>query len=106
VDGGHDPVIAAREPPQHRARLGPVARLAEDRALEEDERVGREHPLAGVPCGAARGLFGGQARCGGAAGFAGPDAFVDAGRRDGEGNAESGEDLCATRGSRGENDYG
>jgi hypothetical protein len=46
VYGGHDPVIAAGESAQHLAGVSLVPRLAEDRALEEDERVGREHPRA------------------------------------------------------------
>lgn len=104
--GGHDPVIAAGESAQHLAGVSLVPRLAEDRALEDDERVGREHPLAGVARGADRGLLGSQAQRGGAAGLASSDRFVDVGRRDGEGDAQSGEDFGATRGSRGEEERG
>jgi hypothetical protein len=42
-DGAVDLVRAAREPREHRQRVGAVARLAEDRAVDDDVGVGAEH---------------------------------------------------------------
>jgi hypothetical protein len=99
-------MIAAGEPPQHLPSLGLVARLAENGVLEEDERVGREHPLAGVARRADGGLPGGQARRSGAPGLSRLDTLIDVGGSDAERDAQSGEDLGAARGGGGEDETG
>ena len=99
-------MIAAGEPPQHLSSLGRVTRLAENGTLQENERVGREHPFAGVAIGADGGLRGGQARRGSPPRLVQPDGFIQVGRGDRERDAERGEDLGAARGSRGEDETG
>jgi hypothetical protein len=95
-------VLATREPSQHLAGLAFVARLAEDRAVQENERVGGEDPIGGVERGGRGGLLARETRRGVPARLTRRDRFVDAGRDGGERNAERREDLRAAGRAGGE----
>jgi hypothetical protein len=95
-------VLATREPSQHLAGLAFVARLAEDRAVQENERVGGEDPIGGVERGGRGGLLARETRRGVPARLTRRDRFVDAGRDGGERNAERREDLRTTGRAGGE----
>ena len=98
----HD-VGPAREAPQHRSGVCSVTRLAEDRAVELDDRVGAEHPAGAKPERRPCFLVGHAARKRGWC-LAGTGAFVDVGREHDERDAERGEQMAAARRRRGENE--
>src|SRR5262245_26316932 len=82
----------ARQPPQHRRRLLHGGRLAEDRAVTDDQRVGGQHRQR---LGRRHGLRLGprDADHRGVGGFPGAQALVDRRGQDAERNPEGGEDL-------------
>jgi hypothetical protein len=102
----HDPVLPAGQHPKHVPGLGVVGGLSEDRSIQEDERVRREHPVFGPPRGGDGGFLPGQADGGVGTGFPGRDGLVDVGRRHQERNSERREDLRPARGRGGENEAG
>ena len=99
-------MLATRELPQHPGRVGVVARLPQDGAVEQDERVGGQDPVVGVARGPRRGLLPREAAGGLPSRFAGHEGLVDVGRRDLERNAEGGQDLCPPRRRGGEDEMG
>jgi hypothetical protein len=99
-------VLSAGQHPKHVPGLGVVGRLSEDRAVQEDERVRREHPVVRPPRGADGGFLAGQADGGLQAGFPGRDGLVDVGGRHEKRDSERREDLGAARGGGGENEAG
>jgi hypothetical protein len=104
VDGGHDAVLAPRQPPEHVPRLRIVGRLAEDVVVYEDEGVRGEDPVVGVPAGAGRGLLAREpCGCLGPR-LSGRNRLVDVGRTDREGDAEVREDLGASGRGGGEDE--
>jgi hypothetical protein len=106
MDGGHDPVITAGEPPEHPPGLRVVSGLAEDRVAQENERIGCEHPVTGAPRRGDRGLLGSETGSCGAAGLARRDRLVDVRRIDRERDAEGRQNLRPARGGRGEDEAG
>ena len=102
MDARHDAVLPARQEPQHRGGADGSIRLSEDRPVAEDERVGREHPVAGVARGHVRGLSAASRVRGGAGRLAGKKIFGDAGRVDGRTGcrAPSGSARGGERGGR------
>jgi hypothetical protein len=99
-------MLATREVPQHPGRVGVVTWLPQDRAVEQDERVGGQDPVVGVARGPCRGLLPREAAGGLLSRLAGHESFVDVGRRDLERNAERGQDLDAARRGGGEDETG
>jgi hypothetical protein len=95
-------MFAPREAPEHGRRIGIVDRLAQDRVAEQNERVGREHPVFRMaPRGGAR-LFCREAPGRGATRFRGSDRLVDFGGKRLERNSEASEDFRAAGGGGGE----
>jgi hypothetical protein len=104
MDGRHDPVLAARQPPQHVPGPRFVGGLAEDGVVDQHESVRGEDPVIGVAGGGRGGLLAGEARCRLRARLAGGDRLVDVGRTDRERDAEVHEDLGAAGRSGGEDE--
>jgi hypothetical protein len=98
VDRGHDPVLAARQPPQHLARRGLVNRLPEDHFVDQHQGVGGEDPIAGMARRGDRCLLPGKTDRRIRTALRRGDGFVDIGRTDRERDAEVREDLGPARG--------
>jgi len=99
-------MFATREVPQHPGRIDVVARLSQDGAVEQDERVGGQDPVAGMARGPRRGLLPRESAGGLVSRLPGHEGFVDVGRRDLERNSERGQDLCAAGRGGGEDEAG
>lgn len=104
MNGRHDPMLAARQEPQHFPGPPIVDRFAEDRIVDEHESVRREDPVVEVPSGGRGGFLAGEAGRRLRAGLAGGDRLVDVGRTDRERDAEVREDLGAAKRSGGEDE--
>jgi hypothetical protein len=97
---GHDPVLAAGEEPEHFRRLGAVARLAEDPAAEQHERVRGADPGFRPARRNGGRLFRRQPRCRALGRLARRDLLDDVRGNDDERDPERRQDLRPARGRR------
>ena len=99
-------MFAPREPGEHLRRVGLVPGLAQDVAVQEDERVGREDPRIGAAARHERRLLSGEPRGRVLPGLAGENLLGHVRRVDPERNVHRSEDLRPPRRRRGQNEKG
>ena len=103
---GHHRVLAPAEAAQHGARFGGIGRLAENAQVEDDDRVGAQHPGRRILFSQLLGLLPGQARDVGGGRLRGAGPFVDVRRHDAERQVQRRQELAPSRGSGGKDQGG
>ena len=103
---GHHRVLSPAEAVQHVARRRGIGRLAKDVLVEDDDRVGAQHPGRGKLLSQLLGFCLGQAHDIGFGPLRGVVPFVDMRRHDAERQFQHRQEFTPSWGSRGEDQGG